>query len=227
MRIREYENMVQIDSLQLGNDVVMRTPTARNLGVIIDSHLSLEQQVNDVRKKCYYYLKWIKVIRPYISAYVAKVLVQALVIGRLDYCNALYIGLPKYLLQRLQAVQNAAARVITKCARDDSISEACKTLHWLPVEQRVSFKIDTLVYKALHDSAPNYVSSLVKIKDSRRTLRSSDTQLLEQPKANMKYGERAFSIAGPREWNKLPVHIRTAKSFMSFRKQLKTHLFRI
>ena len=62
----------------------------------------------------------------------------------------------------------------TKCARDDSASEACKTLHWLPVEHMVSFKINTQVYKALNDSAPKYVSSLQNIKDSRRTLCSSD-----------------------------------------------------
>ena len=121
--------------------------------------------MNDVRKRCYYYLKWIKDIRPYISAYVAKVLVHALVMSRLDYCNALYTGLPKYLLNRLQSVQNAAARVITKCSRDASISDVCKSLHWLPVEHRVSFKINTLVYKALHNRTQSYVSDMLVLKE--------------------------------------------------------------
>ena len=83
-------------------------------------------------------------------------LVQVLVISRLDNCNILYNGLLKYFLQRLQAVQNAAARVITKCARDDSISDAYQTIHRLPVEQRVNINI--LMFKALHNSAPNLSS---------------------------------------------------------------------
>ena len=123
-----------------------------------------------------------------------------LVMRRLDYCNALYTGLPEYLLNRLQSVQYAAARVITKCSRDASISDVCKSLHSLPVEQRISYKINTLVYKALHNSAPTYVSDMLVLKENRRSLRSFDTQLLEQPKSNLKYGDRAFSIAGPREW---------------------------
>ena len=85
------------------------------------------------------------------------------------------------------------------CSRGASISDMCKSLHWLPVEQRVSFKLKTLVYQALHNCAPINVSDMLVLKENRRSLRSSDTQLLEQPKSNLKYGYRAFSVAGPRE----------------------------
>ena len=224
---RHYEHMLEIDSLHLDDEHVSRARTARNLGVTIDSHMSLEQQINDVRKKCFYFLKWIKEIRPYITENLTKVLVHALVISRLDYCNALYIHLPRYLLNRLQSVLNYAARVITKCSRDDSISAVCRSLHWLPISERIVFKVNVLVYKALHKSAPSYMSDMIKQHNPRRSLRSSNHNRLVVPKTNLKYGERAFSVAGPKEWNKLPEHIKNAGSLLTFRKLLKTHLFQI
>ena len=122
---------------------------------------------------------------------------------------------------------NDAARVVMGLRRDPSISilAILAELHWLPMSQRVEFKILSLVYKALNGLAPEYISSLLACKNFKHSLRSSKGSILEIPRTNNKYGDRAFSVIGPRLWNRLPSHIKNQTTFRSFKKSLKTYLF--
>ena len=139
-----------------------------------------------------------------------------------------YNGLPKYLLARLQAVQNAAARVVTLTPKFDHITLILINLHWLPVEFRITFKVLLLVYKALHGLAPSYISDLLNFKTYSRSLRSSRKEYLAVPRSRLKtYGDRAFSIAGPKLWNNLPLEIRKCASVATFKQSLKTFLFKL
>ena len=142
---RYNQTLLDIPSIDLGTDVVYHSDTARNLGVMIDSTLSLEQQISNVRKKCFYFLNWIRSVRPFLSDYAAKTIVHALVISRLDYCKSLYYGLPKKNIKQLQSVMNFAAGVIMHISRDESITAVCKFLHWLPIEYRIRFNICVIV----------------------------------------------------------------------------------
>ena len=148
--------------------------------------------------------------------------------GSFDHCNSLLHGLPKYLLARLQAVQNAAARVVTMTPKFDHITLILINLHWLPVEFRITFKVLLLVYKALHGLAPSYISGLLNFKTYSRSLRSSRKEYLAVPRSRLKtYGDRAFSIAGPKLWNNLPLEIRKCASVATFKQSLKTFLFKL
>ena len=91
----------------------------------------------------------------------------------MDYCNALLYGLPKYLINRLQLLQNLAAHLVTLTRRQEHITPILRSLHWLPVHYRIVLKILLLTYKALNGLAPDYIKDLLKYNDSRRTLRSS------------------------------------------------------
>ena len=88
-------------------------------------------------------------------------LVTALVLSRLDYCNSLLINLPLTHIQRLQSVQNAAARLIFNLRRCDHITDALISLHWLRVPERITFMVATLTYRALHGSAPPYLLGVI------------------------------------------------------------------
>ena len=155
-------------------------------------------------------------MRPFLSDYAAKTIVHALVISRLDYCNSLYYGPPKRYIKQLQSIMNFAALVITNISRDESVTTACKNLHWLPIEQRIRFKLCVLVFKCLHGQGPIYLSDMLMAHVPARQLRSSHSNLLVIPKTNSKYGERSFRYAGACEWNAIPSYIRSIKTLNGF-----------
>ena len=147
-------------------------------------------------------------IRRCIPTSVFNSLVSALVLSRLDCCNSLLIDLPLTHIQRLQSVQNATARLIFNLRRCDHITDALISLHWLRVPERIKFKVATLMYRALHCSAPPYLaSSFTCVADMphRRRLRSASTELLDVPTCRRSaIGGRAFPVAGAKVWNGLP-----------------------
>ena len=100
-------------------------------------------------------------------------------------------------------------------------------LHWLPVSKRIAFKILLLTYKALHGQGPVYLRDCLAFYKPQRSLRSANELLLSVPKSRLRtYGERAFQVAAPRLWNKLPLDIRQSPSTESFKNRLKTHFFK-
>ena len=119
------------------------------------------------------HLKWISDIRKYITADAAKHLVHAFVTSRLDNGNSLLYGLPSSMIYKLQMVQHAAARVITRTRKFHSITPVLKELHWLPVHKRVIFKLLVLTYLPIRGTVPQYLSSLLHSHQPSRTLRSA------------------------------------------------------
>ena len=116
----------------------------------------------------------------------------------------------------------SAARLVTRAKKNDHITPILQRLHWLPVNARIVFKILLITYKALHNQAPGYIIELLSMYKPRRSLRSAALHLLTVPSSNTKsYGDRAFSVAAPKLWNSLPVHIRTSDSLSSFKSLLK------
>ncbi|XP_061487038.1 uncharacterized protein LOC133387065 isoform X3 [Rhineura floridana] len=111
----------------------------RSLGVVLDSSLSLEAQVASVARNAFYQLRLVAQLCPYLSKEDLTSVVHALITLRLDYCNALYVGLPLKTVRKLQLVQNAAARLLTGTKRSDHITPVLARLHWLPICFRARF----------------------------------------------------------------------------------------
>ena len=148
------------------------------------------------------------------------------VTSRLDYCNGLMYGLPDCLINRLERVQNTTARLVTKSGKYDHITPVLKNLHWLPVKYRLEFKILLQVFKSLHGHAPSYLRNKLTLRQNNKT-RSDNKLLLSVPRSRLKtYGDRAFSICGPKLWNSLPDEVRLSETVGVFKTRLKTHLFR-
>ena len=212
---------------QVGNEVVQASDSAKNIGAVLDSQLSLNAHVNSIVKTCYFHLHRISQIRPYLTKDATVTLICSLVLSRLDYANSLLYGLPDVLLRRLQVVQNNAARLVFRKKKTEHVTHLLKQLHWLPVKQRIQYKINLITFKALHDLAPAYIKDMISIYQPPRSLRSSTMGLLAEKRTRLvKSGDRAFSVAAPKLWNLLPENIRMLEAVDPFKSALKTHLFR-
>ena len=178
--------------------------------------------------KAFHGLYKIRQIRTFLNINTTKTLVHAFVSSHLDYCNTLLFGLPKYQLDRLQKVQNAAARVILQLSKFGHITPSFVDLHWLPIKFRVQFKLLLIVYKSLRNQAPDYINDRLSMKiESNYSLRSSSQFLLSVPRVNCStFGGRAFTHAAPVLWNSLSLTIRSRSSTSILKKRLKTFLFK-
>src|SRR5207245_211676 len=154
-------------------------------------------------------------------------LANVLVSSKIDYCNSLLYYLPEFSLDRMQSVRNALARVVVPSVkRFHNISPTLKTLPWLPIRERIKFKIASLTFKTMLHKQPSYFHELLKpCQPTPRPLRSSDLHLLEVPDVFSARGRRSFLFAAPTIWNSLPISLRCSSSVASFLSGLKTHLF--
>ncbi|KAI4877826.1 hypothetical protein NFI96_007199 [Prochilodus magdalenae] len=162
-------------------------------------------------------------MRPFLSQEATQLLVQSLVISRLDYCNSLLAGLPLRAIRALQLVQNAAARLIFRLPRFTHVSPLLRSLHWLPAAARVRFK----TLQSQEWTSASLVMAMVKSRSVPRALRASSTTRLEPPslRTHGRQASRLFSVLAPRWWNELPLAVRTAESLAVFKRRLKTRLF--
>uniref|UniRef100_A0A0E9XEA4 Uncharacterized protein n=1 Tax=Anguilla anguilla TaxID=7936 RepID=A0A0E9XEA4_ANGAN len=128
-------------------------------------------------------------------------IIHAFISSHLDYCNSLFTCLSKTSLHRLQLVQNAAAKLLTRSPKRSHVMPILKSLHWLPIKFRIHFKILVIVYRALHGQAPVYIKELLQPYKPSRNLRSSDQGLLVVPRSRLKTkGDCAFEVIAPKLW---------------------------
>ena len=144
-----YRSSPTLDSILVGGELIQAKDNARNIGVIFDNTLTLDRQITAICQSCFFQLRNIARVRRFLSYDSTKLLIHTLVVSRLDHCNSLVYGLPNYKLQRLQYMLNSAARLVTRARRCDHISPILMELHWLPIEQRVVFKILLLLIRLL------------------------------------------------------------------------------
>jgi len=197
----------------------------------MDSELTMKEHVAKIAAARFYHIRRLRQVRRRIGREVTQQLVLALIMSRLDYFNSVLAALPTSTLQPLQRVQNAATRLVFGLSRSDHVTPTLIQLHWLPVSYRIKFKLCCLVYAIHYGRSPAYLTETVQSVGSRRSrncgLRSSSTSSMDYslPRLLTKFGERAFSHAGPATWNALLDHIRTVADPVKFRKLLKAHYF--
>jgi hypothetical protein len=205
----------------------------RNLGVLMDNCLTLTDHVTKTVQSCFYQLRQLKHVKRRVTGDNFKALLHAFVTSRVDYCNSVLYGQPAALLNRLQSVLNAAARLYVGISRRSSITEVLRELHWLRVPERIAYKLCLIVYRCLHGTAPVYLRDCcIRLSDCSERIasnRSAASGNLHVPRTHTAtYGSRSFRSSGPSCWNKLPRQLKTADvSLPSFKQQLKTHLFSV
>ena len=213
---------IQIKGINTSSGTSVRfISTVKNLGIYMDSKLTLSNQVVNLKKKSFTTLRNIRKIRFLLTKEQLKVIVNSLVVSCLDYCNGLFYGITEKLLMQLQLIQNAAAKAVTGKYKHDHLDEDLCQLHWLNVKKRIIFKIALLAYKSVNGLAPAYLQELFRYSHHGRTLK------LIIPEVKSKYGQRSFSVIGPRLINRLPTSVTCSINVDTFKTALKTYLFNL
>ena len=193
----------------------------KNLGFYLDSTLSYDYQVNEIVKSCFMSIKTISSIKHFLGYEQKRMLVSSLILSKLDYCNSMYFGTHSDNLRKLQSVQNSAARLIFGCQVNDSLTVLFDKLHWLPIRNRIIFKLCVNVHKCLYHIAPEELMSLLYPADS--FIRTAKLKFTFTPQSV--FGFKAFSVCAPKAWNYLPYNLRCELDLSTFKKSLKTFLF--
>ncbi len=189
--------------------------------MLFDSNLSFEKHVSSICKTAFFHLKNISELQPMLSKSNAEMLIHVFMTSRLDYCNALLGGCSTRLINKLQMVQNAAARVLTRTRKYDHISPVLSTLYWLPIKHCIHFKILLITYKGLKGLAPQYLSELLSHYSPSRPLCSQNSGHLIIPRISKSTTRsRSFSYLAPKLWNNLPNTVREADTLCQFKSRL-------
>jgi len=193
-------SQISITDIPLQSTTIRVAELARDLGVVIDSKLSLSAHVVALCRSGFYHLQQLRPVLRSLTHEAARTLIQAFISSRLEYCNSLLYGLPQSLIGKVQSVQNAAARLLTGNRRRDHISPVFRQLHWLPVQRRVDFKLACFVYSSLSGQAPPNLADDIHLvsEGPRRRLLSSTDRLCAVPQTHNTFGNRSFAAAGPR-----------------------------
>ena len=211
--------------IKIGQDNISPAPTARNLGVFFDQEMKWTSHINRLSASLFVTICCIAHVQHQLNKETAKIIIQALVLSKLDYRNSVYHGAPKYTIAKLQRLQNISARVVSNVKYCNHITPYLSDLHWLKVNERMVYRICTIMYKCVHGLALEYLQILVILPHHRR-LRSASNNKLPTIRCNISMAlHAAFSSTGPRLWNKLPQDIINCNNIESFKTKLKTFLF--
>jgi hypothetical protein len=198
----------------------------KSLGVTLEQNLSFDRHVANIVRASNFNIRALRHIRPMLDKTTANTVACSIVSTRLDYCNSLLHGVSVKNIQRLQRVQNTLARVVAGTKRREHIRPVMRNLHWLPVQQRIEYKVALITYKVLCTDQPEYLRSLIQEYKPARRLRSEGQGLLVKPTCfKSMLGERAYTQASATVWNSLPEQLRKVQDLLCFKKKLKTFLF--
>ena len=196
--------------------------SAKNLGIILDEELSFSKQITKLVKSCYFTIRNLSRIQPFLTLQQLQTFVCACIFSQLDYCNALYFGINENLINKIQSVQNSAVRLLKKKSGQFGVSTHAyiRKCHWLRVRERIMFKLCLLMHKGMHHrNSPLWLQNLISFNVSERTLK------LVQLPFKSAYGKRSFTRTGPRLWNLLPAKVKDHSDTTVFNTALKTFLF--
>jgi len=201
-----------------------------DLGVIIDSKLTMESHVQSIARSCFYQLRQLRSIQQSLTANARRLLAVAFIASRVDYCNAVLFGIPNRVVQQLQMVMNAAAHFVARTGKFAHITPVLRdVLHWLPVSKKTQFKVALLAFDCVRGMGLTYFTRVcVPVSDNtaRSSLRSAQCGDLFVPKTRTKLGTRSFHVAAPTVWNSLPTELRsTSVSRDTFKSRLKSHFY--
>ena len=137
-------------------------PKLKSLGITIDSYLRFDCHAKEVARACNYHTLALCHVHTLLTDDLAQTVACSIVGSRLDYCNAMLYGAPAATLDVLQRAQNNLARVVCQQGSRTDARPLLRSLHWLPVKHRVSYKMAAMTFKTMSSSTPAYLNDLMR-----------------------------------------------------------------
>ena len=229
LKLFNYSNLDQIFTINYNHSVIEPLNSTKVLGVMLNKDLDRNLFIANKVKICNYHLKNLWNIESSLTKFSKIILITNLILSNIDYCNILLFGCTKKELRPLNLIINKFVRFICEVPRQDHITPYLKQLHFLPLQQRIIYKVCLLGFKIFNNISPGYLtqhfsrfepSTDINLRNVGRDIFMFETDMNDYRTKNI--------IAGVKlEWNKLPVTMREEKSLSLFKKHLKTYLYRI
>jgi len=207
--------------LFLNDKPIKRVTEAKTLGVVIDERMSWTAHIDEICKKVSSGLSGIRQIRDYVPLETVITIYDALIQPWFDYCDVVWDNLPKTLADKLQRMQNRAARIITKSSYERRSNDILVELGWTNLKQRRINHKATIMYKILNNLAPMHLGEPFLLQDNSYHLREREKSL-KLPKPRTSSLKRALSYDGAKVWNALPQNVRLSKSLKKFKNNLSS-----
>ena len=159
-------------SVSVGDMQASPSSKVRDLGVVFDQYLTFHDHISGICKSTHFHLRGIGIIRKLLTFDATAQLIHALITSRLDFCNSILYNLPNKQIERLQRIQNQAARMLKRIPRRNHISPVLRELHWLRIYDIIIFLISLLTHKAVNNTAPTYLCDLIRLNVKSTTIRT-------------------------------------------------------
>ena len=209
-------------NITINDQSIKKVSETEKSGMIIDQHLTWSRHVEEKSKKISSGIDALKRIRPFITTDTANKIYKAIIQPRIDYCSTVWDGLGITSLDKIQKLQNRAARIITQSTYYTSASSLLEDLGWDNVSSRWKKHKATLMFKILNNKDPEYLRNLFTDRNTQYSLRNSGDKL-NLPRPRTDYVKRSFSYCGVHLWNNLPESIRTINSLKEFKQAIQSH----
>ena len=192
MRPNKCTQHLSCTSLSFGHNVISFSTTAKKLGFFFTYDMRIDTHVQYICRKADIDTRRINSIRHPLIIDATKILLSSFVLQKLDYCNSLFHGSQMYMLEGLQKILSSTARLIFQCRKQNHISPLLVSLHWLPINARIEYKLSVICHSFSLGLSPIYLSDLLSVYTPKRNLRSySDNRILCIPKQQTKtFGHR-------------------------------------
>ena len=212
----------QPTSITIGNAQISFKQSVSNLGFTLDCHVTMNAHASNIARTCYLELRRLSSIRRLLTSGATATLVSAFALSKFENCSSLLFGSTHDMTSHLPLIQNYPTRVILRLPMSSSITTHSKSLHWLPVKVRSTYKMACLSYHCHSSTAPSYV--LYKKPSHTRIARSSSyTMHLPNGPAHSKatLGDHSFYFAPSSVWNSIQNDVRCAPSLSSSKSRLR------
>lgn len=208
-----------------GETPIIPAQTVKNLGVHMDQYMLYDHHINSIVKKANGILLFLNRIQDNFGKTSRVIIVQSLALSIINYCGKVWGTTTGEQLDRVQKVQNFAAKVAYGGVKKyDHVTPILNDLQWLDIKNKIVFDNCIFTYKVLNHMFPDWLFKFPSVGDlQERPTRQSNHLVIRR--TNTVIGTRAISVRGPKEWNEIPVNIRNSPSIQVFKKNLKKHIF--